>query len=207
MDDLSPATGRAVASRDILPSLRSFLAQVALGSQSQVHFENSIRYPKNKLYQASEGTGTLGRSVEGYLERIAGYRDTREPCRMHNVVRYFFHPLGKVNKIFHWAAKSRNEVRRSGPAAQPNDVFVEVPFPLTVPYPVSSLVLTTVSPAKTTPIHPQPIPLTCFPNRSNSVLPVLSKYRIFLESFTSLCRSNSSLAYLFISSLAEGGIL
>lgn len=53
--------------------------------------------------------------------------------------------------------------------------------------------------------HHQPIPPTCFPNRSNSVFPVLSKYRIFLESSTPLRCSNSSRAYLFISSRVGGG--
>ena len=137
--------------------------------------------------------------------QITGTLENPTGCTMWYVA---FLRLGdKVNMVFQWAGKSRREVRWSGPVAQPTDGLLEVPFPPTSPYPISSLVLKTASQAMTTPIHLQPIPLTCFPNRSNSVLPVLSKYRIFLESLTSLCRSNSSLAYLFISSLVEGGIL
>ena len=131
----------------------------------------------------------------------------KDPCRMHDMVRYFSHTQGRVNMVFQWDGESCRKVGRSDPAAQPTDGLLEVPFPMTVLYPVSSLVSTKVFPAKTTRIHPHPILLTCFPNRSNSVLPVLSKYRIFVESCTSLCRSNSSLAYPFISSLVEGGSL
>ena len=166
---------------------------MAEGSQCRVHGESILRWPKTGMCQVYEGTGTLGPSVKGYLERIAGAEGTKTQ--------------GRVNMVFQWAEKSCRKVRWSGPAAQPTDGLLEVPFPLTVQYRVSSLTLITASPTKATPIHPQPIPLTCFPNRSNSVFPVLSKYRIFPESCTSLCRSNSSLAYLFISSLVEGGIL
>lgn len=109
--------------------------------------------------------------------------------------------------VFLYLDTACRKSRRPGPAPQPSSGLLHMPFPLIAPHLGSPLVCLATTLAATSPSRPQPIPLTCFPNRSNSVFPVLSKYRIFLRSSTSLCCSNSSLAYCFISALVGGGIL